>query len=180
MFGFFYFWQMQNDHQHKLVYSSDRPFWHFLIAIPLYCFMFQTACKTVELFYTGRIWHAVQFLVAVFFLFVCAAGVTFTKKVYTNSREKNVRFNFVLFGIPLCKDTIFNDVKYVSVYKNQSDRDFEVNIYLTETKKELISVYLNEEQAFKLATSIAKGLEVDFLDATEKGNFVWIEKENLK
>lgn len=171
---------MEDDHQHKLVYSSNRPFWHFVIAIPLYYFMFRTTCKMIELFYTWRIWHAVQFLVAVFFLFVCAAGVTFTKKVYTNSREKNVRFNFVLFGIPLCKDTIFNDVKYVSVYKNHSDRDFEVNIYLTEKKKKAVSVYLEEKSAFKLATSIAIGLEVDLLDATERGNFVWVEKENLK
>lgn len=180
LFGFFYFWKMENDQPDKLVYSSKRPFWHFLIAIPLYYFMFRTTCKTFELFYSGRIWYAVQFLVAMFFLFVCAAGITFTKKVYTNSRDKNVRFNFTIFGIPLCKDTIFKNIQYVSVYKNHTDRDFEVNIYFTETKKKSISVYLDSQQSFKLAKSIAKGLEVDLLDATEKGNFVWIEKEKLK
>ncbi|KQB41112.1 hypothetical protein RC62_4487 [Flavobacterium aquidurense] len=132
------------------------------------------------MFYYGRIWHAVYFITAVFFLFVCAAGVTFTKRVYTDLKDKKVRFNFTLFGIPLCKDTVFEDVKYVSVYKNHTDRDFEVNIYLTETKKKPISVYLDSKQAFKLATSIAAGLEVDLLDATEKGNFIWVEKEKLK
>lgn len=171
---------MDIDHQDKLVYSSNRPFWHFLIAFPIYYFMFSTTCKTVELFCSGRIWYAVQFLVAVFFLFVCAAGLTFTKKVYTNSKEKNVRFSFTLFRIPLCKDIIFNGIKYVSVYKNHLDRDFEVNVYITETKKKSISIYLDSKSAFKLATSIAKGLNIDLLDATEKGNFVWVEKEKLK
>ncbi|OMQ12532.1 hypothetical protein [[Flexibacter] sp. ATCC 35103] len=171
---------MKDLPQDKLVYTSDRPFWNFLISIPLYYFMFRTTCKTVELFYAGRIWYAVQFLVTMFFLFVCAAGITFTKKVYTNSRDKNVRFNFTLFGIPLCKDTIFKNVQYVSVYKNHTDRDFEVNIYLTETKKKSVSVYLDSKQAFKLAINIATGLNVDLLDATEKGNFKWIEKDNIK
>jgi hypothetical protein len=166
--------------QDKLVYSSNRPFWHFLIATPLYIFMFHTIYKTAELFYDGRIWYAIQFLTAVFFLFVCAAGLTFTKKVYTNSQEKKVRFNFTLFEIPLCKDTVFKNIQYVSVYKNHTDRDFEVNIYLTETKKKSISVYLDSKQAFKLATSIANGLEVSLLDATEKENFVWIENKKLK
>jgi len=171
---------MKDYKENKLVYSSNRPYWHFLMAIPLYFLMFRTTCKTVELFYSGRIWHALQFFLAMFFLFVCAAGITFTKKVYTDCKQKNIHFNFTLFGIPLCKDVIFKDVKYVSVYKNQSDRDFEVNVYFTETKKKAVSVYLNEKPAFKLATSIAIGLEVDLLDATERGNFVWVEKENLK
>ena len=114
------------------------------------------------------------------FLYFCAAGLTFTKKVYVDSKNKNARFNFTLFGILLCKDIVFKNVKYVSVYKNHSDRDFEVNIYLTETKKKSISVYLDARPAFKLAKSIAFGLEVDLLDATEKGNFIWIEKETLK
>lgn len=96
--GFFYFWEMEYTKQDKLVYSSNRPFWHFLIAIPLYFLMFRTICKTVELFYDGRIWHAVQFLLAVFFIFVCAAGLTFTKKIYVESKNKNVHFNFTLFG----------------------------------------------------------------------------------
>lgn len=45
-------------------------------------------------------------------------------------------------------------------------------------QKKSISVHLDLESAFELANKIANGLEVNLLDATEKGNFKWIEKEN--
>ncbi|MBF4506111.1 hypothetical protein IRZ83_05470 [Flavobacterium sp. JLP] len=134
----------------------------------------------VDLFYLGKVLYGLRFTLAVLVIFICAAGLTFTKKVYTNTDLKTVRFNFTLFKIQLGKDIIFKDVKYVSVYKNYSDRDFEIKIWLSDTKKKTVSVYLNSEAAFTLAYCIAVGLDVNLLDATEKGNFKWIEKENLK
>ncbi len=135
--------------------------------------------KMLHLFYEGRIMNGLKFSLAVFFMFVCAAGLTFTKKVYTNSEIKDVRFNFTLFNIALCKDIVFKKVEYVSVYKNHSDRDFEVQIWLSETKKKSVSTHLNSQSAFNLAFKIANGLQVNLLDATEKGNFKWMEKENF-
>lgn len=38
----------------------------------------------------------------------------------------------------------------------------------------------NKEAAYQFALDISNKLNIDLLDATEKGNFVWIEKENLK
>ncbi|WP_291147804.1 hypothetical protein [Flavobacterium sp. UBA7680] len=170
---------MKHQQLDKLVYMSERPFWHFLLAAPLYYFTISMSLKMFDLFYTGRIMNGLKFTLAVFFMFVCAAGLTFTKKVYTNSAKKNVRFNFTLFNIPLCKDILFKEIQYVSVYKNHSDRDFEVQIWLSETKKKSVSVHFNSLSAFNLASKMANGLEVNLLDATERGNFKWIEKENL-
>jgi len=161
----------------KLIYVSERPFWYFLIAFPLYYFTISMVFKAVELFSSGKVIEALKFLLAIFFMFVCAAGLTFTKKVYTNAKLKTVRFNFTLFKIPLCRDSVFKNVQYVSVYKNYSDRDFEIYIWLSETQKKSISVHLDLQSAFDYALKIANGLEVDLLDATEKGNFKWIEKE---
>lgn len=70
-------------------------------------------------------------------------------------------------------------MQYVSVYKNYSDRDFEVQIWLSDTKKKSVSIHFNVQSAYSLASKIANGLQVDLLDATERGNFKWIEKENL-
>ncbi|MDQ6471258.1 hypothetical protein RB619_11440 [Flavobacterium sp. LHD-80] len=170
---------MTNQQVDELIYKSDRPFWHFLLASPLYFFTISMSFKMFDLFYTGKVMNGLRFSLAVFFMFVCAAGLTFTKRVFANSITKEVRFNFTLFEIPLCKDTVFKNIQYVSVYKNHSDRDFEVQIWLSETKKNSVSVHLNSQSAFNLATKIANGLQVDLLDATEKGNFKWIEKENL-
>lgn len=133
-----------------------------------------------ELIYSGKVLYGLRFVLAILVLFVCAAGLTFVKKVYTNSVLKTVRFNFTFFRIPLGKDNVFKDVKYISVYKNYSDRDYEIKMWLSDIKKETVSVHLDATSAFKLASSIADGLGVDILDATEKGNFKWIEKENLK
>lgn len=171
---------MENEEIEKLVYTSKRPFWHFILATPLYIFTVIMALKMIELFYSGSGINGLKFFVAVFFMFVCAVGLTFKKSVYTNAENKSARFNFTLFGIPLCKDTIFKEVQYVSVYKNYSDRDFEVQIWLSETKKKSTSVHFNVQSAHNLAFKIANGLQVNLLDATEKGKFKWIEKENLK
>lgn len=93
---------------------------------------------------------------------------------------KTIRFSFTLFKIPLCKDSIFRDIQYVSVHKNHSDRDFEVKLWLTEIEKKSISIHFSYQSALSLASKIAHGLQIDLLDATEKGNFKWLKKEDLQ
>lgn len=94
---------MKKQEFNQLVYISKRPFWHFLIALPLYCFAVSMLLKTIDLFYLGKVIDALKFVLATFFLLVCAGGLTFTKRVYTNSDLKRVTFNFTLFKIPLSK-----------------------------------------------------------------------------
>lgn len=169
---------MKDQQSDVLVYTTKRPFWHFLLALPLYFFTISMSLKMFNLFCENKLMSGLKFTTAVFFMFVCAAGLTFTKRVYTNANAKTVSFAFTLFQIPLCKKIVFKNVQYISVYKNYADRDFEIQIWISETKKESVSVHLNSKPAFYLASKIAEGLEVDLLDATEKGNFKWVEKEN--
>ncbi|SHL30136.1 hypothetical protein SAMN05444366_0279 [Flavobacterium saccharophilum] len=178
--AFFIFDKMENNQKDKLVYISKRPFWHYLIATVFYFVIVLMVLKMYELFYLGDVLNGLKFGLAILVMFVCAAGLTFVKKVYTNSDLKIVKFNFTLFRIQLGKDDVFNDVKYISVYKNYSDRDYEIKIWLSDTKNKKVSVHLDVASAFNLANSIADGLEVDLLDATEKGNFKWVDKDNLK
>ncbi|WP_262902734.1 hypothetical protein [Flavobacterium hibisci] len=42
----------------------------------------------IKLFYSGEIMNALEFSTAVLFMLISAAGLTFTKKVYTNSTTK--------------------------------------------------------------------------------------------
>lgn len=37
----------------------------------------------------------------------------------------------------------------------------------------------NKEAAYQFALDISNKLNIDLLDATEKGNFQWIEKQDL-
>lgn len=171
---------MKNPGSDQLTYITKRPFWNFILALPLYFFTISMIFKAVDLFYLGKIMDALKFVGAVFFMFVCAAGLTFTKEVYTNMNLKTLRFRFTLFKVPLCKDSIFKNVQYVSLYRNHSDRDFEVKIWLYETKKKSISVHFNFETALDYALRIANALDVNLLDATEKGNFRWVEKQKLQ
>ena len=151
---------MEEREFNKLDYVSERPFWHFLIALPLYYFAISMVFKTVELFSFGKVIEALKFVLATFFMLVCASGLTFIKRVYTNANMKTVKFNFTLFMIPLCKDSIFENVQYISVYKNYSDRDFEIYLWLSETKKKPISVHLDLKTALNYAIKIANGLQV--------------------
>ena len=38
----------------------------------------------------------------------------------------------------------------------------------------------SKEAAYQFCLNISNKLNIDILDATEKGNFKWIEKDNLK
>lgn len=180
MSGFFYFWNMINESKEKLCYKSKRPFWHFVLAAPIYFVLIVMFFKTISLFNDKEIMNGLKFSTAVFFMFVCAAGLTFTKRVFTDSKLKMVRFQFTLFGIRLCRDVIIKDIQYIAVYKNLRDRDYEVNIWLSEKQKKTVSMHVDKKKALLLAGKISEGLEVDLLDATEKGNFVWIEKNPNK
>lgn len=68
------------------------------------------------------------------------------------------------------------DLDYVSVFLNLKD-EFEVNLWYAKNKHYKMYVYDEKEAAIAFAELVANKLDLDVLDATERGNSKWIEKK---
>ena len=62
---------------------------------------------------------------------------------------------------------------YVSVFKTQKS-EFEVNIWYGKNKHYNISNFETLNEAFILGRTLSDKLNLDLLDATEKGNSKWL------
>jgi hypothetical protein len=69
--------------------------------------------------------------------------------------------------------------EYVSFFKDRFDY-YGTNLWYVKNRHYKMYDFENKEAAYQFALAISNKLNIDLLDATEKGNFVWIEKENRK
>lgn len=134
--------------------------------------------KSISLLIEKRGIMSVKFITVTLFFTFCAIGLSFTKKVFVDN-NKNVRIRFTLFKIKIISDFIFKDIKYISVLSDSSHMDYTVFFWLSETNKKNIVTLFNKEEALNFAILIAESCNIKVLDATEKGNFKWIDKAKL-
>ena len=70
-------------------------------------------------------------------------------------------------------------LEYVSVFRNPRNDVFEVNLWYKGNKHFNVSNFDDFEPAFQFGLHFSNRLNIDLLDASEKGNSKWIEKEQL-
>ncbi len=159
----------------KLIYKTIRPSWHYIIAFIFYAIVVLVFIKSISLLIERRGILSMKFFTATMFFLFCAIGLSFIKKVSVDT-NKNVRIRFTLFNIKIVSDFIFKEIKYISVFSDMSNKDFTVFFWLSETNKKNIVTLFNKEEALNFAVLISERINVKVLDATEKGNFKWIDK----
>lgn len=81
---------------------------------------------------------------------------------------------------PFSKDIItkYKEFEYVSVFLDEKDL-YQTNLWYKGNKHYKMYFFEEKESAFKFATAISNKLNIDLLDATEKGNNKWVEKETI-
>lgn len=70
------------------------------------------------------------------------------------------------------------EFEYVSFFKNKDD-SFGTNLWYKVNRHFKMYSFENEEAARKISIEIANKLNIDLLDATEKGNPKWIDKLSI-
>lgn len=70
-------------------------------------------------------------------------------------------------------------LEYVSVFKNSQKEIFEVNLWYKGNKHYNVFNFEEFQSAFDFALLYSNKLNIDLLDATEKGNSKWIDKTKL-
>ena len=67
------------------------------------------------------------------------------------------------------------NLEYVSVFLDDKD-NFQVNLWYVGNKHYKMYVFEKKETAMKFGKHVAAKLNIDLLDATERGKNIWIEK----
>lgn len=71
------------------------------------------------------------------------------------------------------------EFEYVSFFKNKYG-SYGTNLWYVKNRHYKMYDFEDKEAAYQFALDISNKLNIDLLDATEKGNFIWIEKERMK
>lgn len=166
---------MRNE---ELIYKTKRPLWHLFLAFVLYFIGAAVLFKTCSLLLQKEGILGIKFLLASIFFLFCGVGISFSKKVYVNSCNE-VIISFTLLNFKIVKDFIFKDISYIAIHSENNNKDFTLFFWFSDTNKKNIATFFKKNKALNFACLIADSINVKVLDATEKGNFKWIDNTGL-
>jgi hypothetical protein len=71
-----------------------------------------------------------------------------------------------------------NKFEYISFYKDKDDT-FNTNLWCEGNRHYKMYSFETKESAYNFSLNLSNKLKIDLLDATEKGNRIWIEKPEV-
>ncbi|APY08631.1 hypothetical protein BWZ20_10095 [Winogradskyella sp. J14-2] len=128
------------------------------------------------------------------FTFILAFVLLRTDGSEIDLESKTYRKTISVLGIKIGKWNPLPKVDYISVFATnenitvralsaETTNTFPVihlNLFYDNNKKITVYETKNQEDAFDVASHIADALLIDLLDATEKGDFKWVDKNKLR
>ncbi|MGC4041235.1 MAG: hypothetical protein QM710_10730 [Flavobacterium sp.] len=174
------------DLEKKEIFLSDRnrPIWQTIIGALFY------TCGLYCIFYFFYIYYylgiteaslvaSIHLLILLIFAAVGGMCFTITKTISINLETEVLksRYGFGLFFINHYSKIPV--LEYVSVYKNYQQNYFEVKLWHKGNKHYTIAYFATDKEAFDFGLLFSNKLNLDLLDATEKGQYEWIDKDSL-
>lgn len=165
---------MENQDE-TIISKNKRHFWQLTLAAILY------TCSIYVFYlvfhYWSIRWIAVgnEFLELGFLLILGAVSFSTIRTIILDVKSKSLKIQFSIGILKLDFEKI-TDLNYISVFKNTNSEEYEVNLWYEKNKHFNITTFKESQSAFDLGLLFSNKLGVDLLDATEKGDFKWIEK----
>jgi hypothetical protein len=170
-----------NNNEYELIVAQGKnPLWKLLVAVVFFTLMVWVVSNNIIMFYNHGFQEATfrAFSKSLFIIgFSLTGGILFAStKTILIDLDKDLlisRFNVGVFS----KDvkSIVPKMEYVSVFLDEKD-NFQVNLWYVGNKHYKMYVFEKKETAITFGNHVALKLNVDLLDATERGNNRWIEK----
>jgi hypothetical protein len=110
------------------------------------------------------------------FIMPIALSLTVVKDILINTKTNRLETIFSVGLIKYQHNSAIPKLDYISVFKN-SKEEFEVNLWYATNKHYNMYTYESFQEAFLFGKEIATRLNLDLLDATEKGDFKWVDKQ---
>jgi len=183
--AFFYFWQMgENIDFEVAIFEKKRSWYELLLASVFYSAIIYMIYLSI---YYGFIEPSTKiFIRAIITLLLCGTycfvyGLKFsaTKNLLIDLDTNLIVSRYVVGPFSYDVKSKVAEFEYVSFFKDKFDC-YGTNLWYFKNRHYKMYDFDNKEAAYQFALDISNKLNIDLLDATEKGNFIWIEKENLK
>ena len=170
----------ESAHDFELIVAQGKiPIWRLLVSVVFFSAMIWVLVQDMRLFYYAG------FNEKTFMLFskslgsvayCLAGGVVFAiSKTILIDVDKDLLISRYNVGM-ISKDvkSAVPKLEYVSVFLDEK-QEYQVNLWYIGNKHYNMYSFDEKEMAFKLANHVANKLNLDLLDATERGNNKWIE-----
>jgi len=163
-----------------IVMPGRRPVWKTLLATVFFSFMiyclYQLGCicwdNNLDEYPSKQLANLVEGIAL-----SLSGGISFAvMKTVLIDVDKDKLVSRFFIG-PFQKDVLTKvpALEYVAVFRNAKDF-YEVNLWYKGNKHYKMYDFDDSQPAFQFAQMVAQKLNLDLLDATERGNSKWIEK----
>jgi len=169
-------------HKNEILLSkSDRPFWHFIVALVFYIGAVGLVVYPLYMVNTypeGSIREKdlSGFITIALFAFIIALGFSVVKTRYLNLEKEKLQTEFRLAFLKMKIYSSMPHLEYVSVFNNIGAEQFEVNLWYEGNHHFNIMDFEDAQHALDYGRLFSDKLNLKLLDATVKGNSKWIDK----
>jgi hypothetical protein len=171
----------KNKEFELIVAQGKNPWWKLLLSVAFFSLLAWVISENIIMFSnygfhedTFRAFSKSLFI----FGFSLTGGIVFavTKTILIDIDKDLLisRFNVGPFSKDV-KSTV-PQLEYVSVFYDQKEM-YQVNLWYVRNKHYNMYVFEHKEDAFQFGEMVADKLNIDLLDATERGNNKWVEKK---
>lgn len=170
-----------------VVSEGQRPIWQTIIAALLYTLSFGLLFMFAKFIYNNyqtpkNIKGAFGFLKLSIFSFMGALKLSVVKTLFIDFEKEKLKteYRVGIFSVKYFSE--IPKLEYVSVFRHYIESNestvFEVNLWYKGNKHFNVSNFEEFQPAMNFGLMFSNKLNIDLLDATEKGNSKWVEKTN--
>lgn len=175
---------MVNTLNEIIVSEGKRPFWQTILAALLYtvsiALLFYFILILFKIDYSVREFkEASVFIKLAVLTFIGALNFSLVRTLYLNLEKEKLKTEYAVGVFKYSYFSAIPTLEYVSVFKSPNKEIFEVNLWYKGNKHFNVANFEEFEPAFGFGLNFSNRLNIDLLDASEKGNSKWIEKEQL-
>lgn len=113
------------------------------------------------------------------YCFIKGISFSMTKNLFIDVDTNTIVSRYVVGPFSYDVKSKVAEFEYVSFFKDKFDC-YGTSLWYVKNRHYKMYSFEDKESAYKFALEIANKLNIDLLDATEKGNSKWLEKEKLK
>ena len=168
-----------------IISESERPLWQIPIAALFFsiaAFILLFALYNISFNEKGLILFLHRLEPCIYFVSVGIA-FTFTKSIHIDVKNSKFRPTINLGPIKLGRWQKIENYEYVSVFAQPLQDGgyiFEVNLWYDRNKHFELYEENDYKEAFIIGYELSEELNIDLLDATERNNYKWIDKDEWK
>ena len=164
-----------------IISEGERPIWQIIIASIFF---------TISIFFISNIFisgikseaglaNSIRSIFLSIITFLMGLKYSTKSIMFFDLKNKKYKNQYSVGPIKVGKWKELLLLEYVSVFKNGKGI-FEINLWYKGNNHFNIYNYFDQEEAFEMGYYIANQLNIKLLDATEKGNFEYLDMFKLK